>query len=487
MRGLGIGDEQMSPISLPPSWTHAIVYTTTLTGPEIGRVHCPDFETIRVEDSPARPYMTSQEKYEQVLRGLVDACDLIDFRVGSTVRGFSQTRDGCELVIESSTGEDETVLGAYALFADGASSRARKWLGIQMVGQPELATVLDVHFDVDGLTEQIQERVAPLLFVSSEVGVGVYQPIDAKTEWRCQIFVPGGQLDSIEPADWVRATVGDESLDVRIRSVRPWTMHSLMADRFQVGRAFLLGDAAHVLAPTGGFGMNSGIQGAHNLVWKLAGVLKGWADARLLETYDRERRAVTAVNAETALRNNVNVGAIGMAYRNNGDVEGALRQAELYGQFTGLDLGVRYADGAFTRDGTPVKTLQETVTAYDHSAGPGVRAPHVWLSRGDQTVSTLDLFDRGFCLLAGKQGDQWIRAAIDLAEKYDIPVSAFAVNGAQSGLKGEGWAKAYGLDETGAVLVRPDGHIGYRSKGNVEDHAQTLASALAACLCRNTL
>ncbi len=482
MRGLAIGDEQLEPISLPPAWTKVLVYTTTLTGPEIGRVPCPDFESVPIADSPSMPHMSSQEKYEKVLRDLADDCALIDFRVGTAVQGMSQTNHGCRLTLETSSGEKATVDGEYVLFADGASSSAREWLGVRMEGTHEIATVLDVHFDVDGLTEQVTERIAPLLFVSSDAGVGVYQPIDGKTEWRCQIFPTGEPFDSSDAADWVRATVGDETLNVRVRSVRPWTMHSIMADRFQIGRAFLLGDAAHVLPPTGGLGLNSGIQGAHNLTWKLAGVIQGWAGTRLLESYDLERRDVTAVNAKASFRNNVNFGAIGEAYRTNGDVAGALRQAASYGRFAGLDLGVRYAQGAFVSDGTQPTPLQDTVETYDHSAAPGVRAPHVWLSRGGERVSTLDLFDSGFCLLAGKDGRKWVNAAIEIGQQYDIPLTAFAVNSPQSPLTGEDWLKTYGIDETGAVLVRPDGHIGFRHKGEVENHTQTLEDALAICL-----
>lgn len=485
LRGLGVGDEHLVPISLPPAWTRVLVYTTTLTGVEIGRVRCPDFESIPVAGSPSLPHMSSQEKIEKILRDLADACDLIDFRVGVSATGFAQTDHGCELAIESGTSTGESIASDYVLFADGASSQAREWLGVHMAGQHELATVLDVHFDVDGLTEQVAGRIAPLLFVASDAGVGVYQPIDGKSEWRCQIFAPGEAFDAHDAADWVRATVGDETLDVRVRSVRPWTMHSIMADQFRVGRGFLLGDAAHVLPPTGGLGLNSAVQGVHNLMWKLAGVIQGWAGPRLLETYDQERRAVTQVNAHASFLNSVNFGAIGDAYRTQGDVRGALRQAESYGRFAGLDLGVRYTHGAFTSDGTQPTPLQDTVADYDHSASPGVRAPHVWLQRGDHRVSTLDLFDSGFCLLAGQDGDKWVSAALELGIKHNIPMSAYAVNGAHATITGEDWARAYGIDASGAVLVRPDGHIGYRNTAAVENHQRALANALAACLCRD--
>ena len=484
MRGLGVGDEQMRPISLPPAWTQVLVYTTTLTGPEIGRVRCPDFESVPIADSPSTPHMSSQEKYELVLRDLAEDCPLIDFRVSTTVLGIEQNEYSCTLTTKSDAIGVTQATGSYALFADGASSPAREWLGVTMHGTHDLATVLDVHFDVVGLTEQVLERIAPLLFVASDAGVGVFQPIDGGSEWRCQIFADDPLLDADAAAAWVRGTAGDETLDVQVRSIRPWTMHSIMADRFQVGRAFLLGDAAHVLPPTGGLGLNSGLQGTHNLIWKLAGVIRGWAGTSLLETYDLERRQVTEINAEASFRNSVNFGAIGEAYRHGGDVEAALRQAESYGRFAGLDLGVRYAEGAFSDDCTRPTPLQETTEIYDHCAAPGVRAPHVWLERDKEKISSLDLFDAGFCLLAGKEGDAWVSAAHDLQKTSNIPLTAYIINGHDSNLKSETWAATYGVNETGAVLVRPDGHIGYRNKEGVGNYHQALTHALDVCLGR---
>ena len=120
MRGVGIDDELLRPISLLPAWTQVLVYTTTLTGSEIGRVRRPDFESKPIADSPSMPHMSSQEKVELVLRNLADENELIDFRVGTTVHGLAQTSHRCELAIESATGKTETVAGEYVLFADGA-------------------------------------------------------------------------------------------------------------------------------------------------------------------------------------------------------------------------------------------------------------------------------------------------------------------------------------------------------------------------------
>jgi putative polyketide hydroxylase len=487
MRGLGITDEDFEPISLPASWTHCLVYTTTLTGTEIGRVRCPDFESLPVTDSPCVPHMSSQEKHEKLLRDLADKSNLIEFRMSSTVKGITQSAHACTLSVESDRGAVDSVEGEYVLFADGARSQAREWLGIRMQGQHEIATVLDVHFDVDGLTEQVAERIAPLLFVRCDAGFGVYQPIDGKSEWRCQIMGIEHSLSADDAASWIRATAGDNTLDVRVRSVRPWTMHSIMADRFQADRAFLLGDAAHVLPPTGGLGLNSGFQAVHNLMWKLAGVINGWAEPNLLATYDVERREITQINAEASFKNNVNAGAIGEAYRTNGDVRGALSRAESYGRFAGLDLGVRYTRGAFVSDGTQATPLQETIGIYDGAATPGCRAPHVWLFRNGEKISSLDLFNNGFCLLAGTDGDAWVKVARELCDEYHIPLSAFAVNHPQCPITGKDWTNHYAIGEAGAVLVRPDGHIGFRQPGDAENRRETLANALAACIGRRAL
>lgn len=484
MRGIGISDADFEAISLPPSWTHALVYTTTLTGTEIGRVRCPDFESLPVVDSPCVPHMSSQEKHEKLLRDLADESDLIEFRMSTTVKGIEQSDTGCELTVESDSGAIDTVAGEYVLCADGASSEAREWLGIQMQGQYEIATVLDVHFDADGLTEQVKERIAPLLFVSCEAGFGVYQPIDGKSEWRCQIMGVRETLSLDDARNWILATAGDDTLDVRVRSVRPWTMHSIMAEVFQVNRAFLLGDAAHVLPPTGGLGLNSGFQAVHNLMWKLAGVINAWADPKLLTSYDTERREVTQISAEASFKNNVNAGAIGEAYRTGGNVGEALQRAESYGRYAGLDLGVRYTRGAFLNDGTCAAPLQETIGVYDGATTPGCRAPHVWFYENGKKISSLDLFNHGFCLLAGSQGDAWVKAALELKDASQIPLRAFAINDPDSQLTSAEWIEKFEISEAGAVLVRPDGHIGFRERGSVENHRESLARGLDVCIGR---
>jgi 2-polyprenyl-6-methoxyphenol hydroxylase-like FAD-dependent oxidoreductase len=172
MRGLGVTDERLAAISLPASWTHVLVYTTTLTGAEIGRVRCPDFTSVPIAHSPCVPHMSSQEKYELVLRDLADECELIDFRVSTTVEGITQTDQACELLVSNSNGQRETLTSEYVLFADGASSPARQWLGVQMHGTHDIATVLDVHFDVDGLSDQVQQRIVS----TDRRNVGVAMP-----------------------------------------------------------------------------------------------------------------------------------------------------------------------------------------------------------------------------------------------------------------------------------------------------------------------
>jgi len=487
MRSVGITDKDFEPISLPASWTQALIYTTTLTGIEIGRVRCPDFESVPVPTSPCVPHMSSQEKHEKLLRDLADKSELIEFRMRSNVNGIDQSDSSCEISIESEASTNQKIEGSYALFADGASSQARAWLGIEMVGQHNIATILDVHFDVDGLTEKVEKRFAPLLFVRCDAGFGVYQPIDGKSEWRCQIMGTGHDVSHEDAADWIRATAGDQTLDVRVRSVRPWTMHSIMAEQFQANRAFLIGDAAHVLPPTGGLGLNAGFQAVHNLMWKLAGVINGWADANLLASYDVERREITQINAEASFKNNVNAGAIGEAYQTNGDVAGALRRAESYGRFAGLDLGARYTRGAFHNDGTTATPLRETIGFYDRAATPGCRAPHVWLKNKDKRISSLDLFDDRFCLLAGSSGDDWVNTALELSEAHKIPLAAFAVNHPESTLTGGSWINEYGISQSGAVLVRPDGHIGFRQATDAGNCRAALSQGLAACIGRTSL
>jgi hypothetical protein len=261
-----------------------------------------------------------------------------------------------------------------------------------------------------------------------------------------------------------------------------------VAAAFRRGPIFLAGDAAHQLPPTGGFGMNTGVQDVHNLAWKIAAVLDGWAGPGLLDSYDIERRPVARTNADRSLENSRMVGRINRTAMAGGDSEQAVAASRRYGNFTGMDLGFHYERGALVPDGAAPPVVDDPVIDYAPTARPGHRAPHVRLEREGKEISTLDLFDDSFTLLAGSgpSAGDWCDAGRAVARTLGAPLHAFTVGPDGGDLRdAEGrWRDLYGVGPTGAVLVRPDGHVGWRSGAGVNDRAAEVESALRRILAR---
>jgi hypothetical protein len=238
-----------------------------------------------------------------------------------------------------------------------------------------------------------------------------------------------------------------------------------VAQRFRSGRVFLVGDAAHRHPPSGALGLNTGIQDAHNLAWKLAAVVKEQAGSALLDTYHAERHPVGLLTMEQALARwgtRVGVGHDGA-------------EARLL-DYAAIAFGYRYQSAAaIDADGD-----RPVVLPAELSGQPGTRAPHVWLERGGQRLSTIDLFGRGFVLLTGPDGDAWVDAA---RSQNGIALDAYRIGDGGDLADPEGrWAAAYGVTIGGAVLVRPDGFVAWRTERAAEDLAEAVRAALTAVL-----
>ena len=219
--------------------------------------------------------------------------------------------------------------------------------------------------------------------------------------------------------------MGSDEVNLGILSIGTWTMNAAVAASFKVGPMFLLGDAAHQLPPTGGFGMNTGIQDAHNLAWKLAAVLQGWAGPGLLDTYELERLPVGRYNAERSLDNARMVGRVNAAVQGGGVAAEAVGQSRRYGNFLGMDLGFAYVEGALVPDGTAPPFVQDEVMDYVPTARPGHRAPHLVLERDGRPLSPLDLFDNRFTVLAGPDGTLWRDAAHSVGASLGVPLPVY--------------------------------------------------------------
>ena len=219
---------------------------------------------------------------------------------------------------------------------------------------------------------------------ANEAAAGALQPLDARGRWLCQIAVLPANWDtalwSAEACtEWLRNASGVPDLAPQILSVGRWRVHATVAEQLVSGRILFCGDAAHQLLPTGGLGVNSGIAGAHNVMWKVALVAKGLASPVLIGTYDDERRPVARWAAEQSHQNHQNVELIRRATLQTDDgsppARDAVAAARRYGNHFGVELGVRYNSGAIVPDTSPPPFVGDEYADYAPSANPGRRAP----------------------------------------------------------------------------------------------------------------
>ena len=275
--------------------------------------------------------------------------------------------------------------------------------------------------------------------------------------------VLGEDLSNYPESYWVavvRRITGLPDLAVRISSVALWWRSASVADAMARGRIALAGDSAHLMPPAGGLGMNTGLQDAHNLAWRVAAIGKG-ASLGLLREYDRERRPEVCRAVEAAARN---------------DGPGS-QVADLWARpQLGLTLGVAYTRGSFISDGEPVPARDYPYHDYAPSGRPGGRAPHVWLDE-DRTISILDLFGGKFVVLTQSAVSPFLLAVYRM-KQCDMPIEGYALEERFGGEALAEWRRIYGVQQAGAVLVRPDGVIAWRSRDGRGDLEAALHNIL---------
>lgn len=319
----------------------------------------------------------------------------------------------------------------------------------------------------------------------------MFQPLDARGRWLCQIGVPEEQwstdiFNKERCIQWIRDASGVPDLEVDVQSIGKWQMNALVCETFVRGNVAFMGDAAQMMPPTGGLGVNTGIQGMHNMVWKLALHLRGKAGRALLDTYTAERRPYSTWVAEQSLHNSRQVAKIGMISKGlapaDMDAEEIFRKTKRYGNHFGLELGAVYSSIAVVPDGSEPPNVGDPYSEYVATGRPGHRAPHVWLRKGEDTgLSTIDLWGPELTLLSGPDGGSWKEAVKLAGSSVGFEVSAYIIGADLTDYEGT-FLERYGIDKDGAVLVRPDGFVAWRSKEVVAGDASTLKSALGRIL-----
>jgi putative polyketide hydroxylase len=461
---------------LPAPWTKQIVYTETLAGREVGRVETVGFSGPGEGVSPDHPVLNAQDVFEPILLRAAYETGVADVRFDHEVSDVSPRKDHVVLKVRDRvSGNESTVSTRFVIAADGAGSSVRDSLGIEMEGPRDLGHYINVYFTAD-LTAFIAHRAAVMYWVSTETehGVvrGVFQPLDATGRWLCQILHrpdvdPVSNYTEQRCRQWIYDAVG-QAVDVDIRSIGSWTMHARVATELRRGRVFFVGDAAHQLPPTGGFGVNTGILGARNLAWKLAAVLRGSAGDSLLDTYEVEHRGLARYNADRSLDNSRAVGRIARA--DPSEQSAVVAASRHYGNFLGMELGFHYESSAVISDGSSPPVVADRVTDYVPCGRPGHRAPHLWVQVNGQRVSTIDLVTHRFVLLCGSQPSAWtsfVHSEVDIV-CLDDPA----------------FESLYGIGPDGCVLVRPDGHIAFRATHTPPNAQGELHKAMDTVLAR---
>jgi putative polyketide hydroxylase len=467
--------KRLRSIDTPPGWKSPIRFLDSAVGREFGKIESKGFEGPGPTVSPCEPVMSSQELIEEILLDAVRACGLVDvrFAVEATrlvTGGADSDEDAALEVIDRKSGASAIVRGAALVAADGAASLIRSELDLKLEGPQGLSHVVNCYFKAD-IERHLGDRKGVLFFVANEAARGVLQPLDGAGRWLCQISVAPDEwspdvFTKPRARDWVCAAVGVRDLEPEVLSLGFWKMNSTVVERLVQGRIVLCGDAAHQFPPTGGLGVNTGLQGMHNAMWKLAYCVTGKAGWPLLRTYDDERRDVSQRITRQSLENSINVLRIVTAATGGESglsTEDIVTASRRYGNHLGVEFGAAYASSAVIADGTPPPPVGDSYSDYVQSATPGCRAPHLWLGQPDAQLSTLDLFGSALTLLAAPEAAAWCDAAARASTTLGVHIDCYRVGTAGLNDLG-GFAFAYGVERDGAVLVRPDGHVAWRSR-----------------------
>ncbi len=498
-RAAGVDMGAIAAACQDPADAGQVLWVTTLAGRELGRL---PFErqgddTSMFTPTPLRSL--SQHRLEPILLDALRRCADVEIAYGHEWESARQ--DACGVtsrIRDRARGTRYEARGRWLVAADGAASPVRTSLGIEQIGPDRLQSFVMIHCDMN-LRPLVGHRPGVLYWTTAPGATGTFVAHDIDSTW---VYMHPWDPDreSVEDysetacADIVRRAMGTDAHAFTVRTVRTWTMAAQVAERYREQRIFLVGDAAHRFPPTGGLGLNTGVQDAHNLAWKIAAVEHGWAPEALLDTYGVERRPVAERNADVSLRNAMRLGEVYQALASAdaercdastgaaaGDaVRAAIANQAEHFDMLGLQLGFAYESGALIGGSGERPARAASVRDYEPNALPGSRVPHAWVTRGAGVrISTLDLFpyDR-FTLVAGPAGHSWTEAVTD-----SIPIEHVAIGRDVADDDGH-WMKLLGIGADGAVLVRPDQHVAWRSQHAVTDPTATLARALEQILSR---
>jgi 2-polyprenyl-6-methoxyphenol hydroxylase-like FAD-dependent oxidoreductase len=439
------GVDQQVMAASPPGFEFRIVIAQTAVGPVFNEILVNDAGPDLTAFSTAGWANTSQEQVEPILAARARELGA-EIKFSTEIESFTQDDDGVTAVLRDlSTGERETVRADYLVGADGHRSPIREALGIGQTGRGVLGTGVSAIFEAD--LGDVLPRNALVYLQNPELAGGGGAIVTTDDPKRYAIGVGAGEYSDERWIELIRIAAGIPDLDVTLieTGANTDTKH-WVADRFSSGRVHLVGDAVRVMPPTGAFGGNTAILDGFYLAWKLAMVVKGEAGPRLLDSHTAERRPYSQFIAEQQYTFYVE--------RMQPDLDdGTL--TPMAEPFSMAFFGYRHiSDAVVLEPGDDGELLEPEATGR-----PGSRAPHVLVRVDGREISTIELLGRGFVVLTGSQ--HWVEEASSLG------LTSYLLEDSE-------WAKAYGITPEGAVLVRPDFFVAWRTLDASGDLAAVL-------------
>ncbi|MEM7096451.1 MAG: FAD-dependent monooxygenase [Actinomycetota bacterium] len=442
--------DSVNATGLPVEWLDSVRYSATMIEPEVLRLPTASYDCTPRDISPVVPIMTSQDLVEPIMFDAARSFDAATVSFGTEVVALESDETGVTVRLQDRrSAERRTVRAGWVIGADGRGSVVRDLAHCGLAEGTVGAPVQDVLYHGD-MSAFVGDRTGALLFVFHPMGYGLFQPLNGADRWRaqCTTFTPAVDPDDVTPElceQWIRSAMGDDTgeLDIDILSIAPWQPEERVADRFRdsTGRVLLVGDAAHTIFPTGGYGMNLGYHGIHNLIWKLATVIRDRSDQALLDTYEAERRPRVALTLATATENARRAGAMYRAFLGGGDESArahAVDRLMQYGNFDGMVLGGEYVSTLCQAEPEPGPVVDNEILDFVPTVRAGRRAPHAWIDAAG-TRSVLAEFGRDYVVLVP-----------DAVGEIDSDVRQAAIPPSDP----------YRDDEV--VLVRPDGVVAGR-------------------------
>ena len=489
-RRLGLAN-QIRNTGLPAEYRHDVSCCVSVTGAELSRIKLPSrigrIRGEKGEDSswPAAefPHRINQLFLEPLLFAHAAVQPLIRILNRAHFEEFAEGADRVTAIARNlDNGERITITGRYLVGCDGGRSTVRHGIGAKFVGTPVVQRVQSTYFRAPKLISMLPGEHAWMYLSFNPRRCGTMMAIDGKETWLIHNFLYLGEPDyNSVNRDWSIRNILGVGLDFEyeVISKEDWIGRRLVADRFQNGRVFICGDAAHLWIPHAGYGMNAGIADAAGLAWMLTAVLEGWAEPELLDAYQAERQPITDQVSQFAFKMNEHVSQqrrkIPTDIERQDEVGAAIRTAigkeayDLYIQQQccgGLNFGYFYAGSPVIAHDGEVHPAY-SMGYFSTSSVPGCRAPHFWLSDGR---SLYDALGDGFALLRFESSVS-ISGIVDAASRRGLPLAVLDLDG----------PNARALYARKLVLVRPDRHVAWRGDAEPANPMELVDLVRGAC------